>query len=133
MDRGVMDHDYLGIGDESPRERLARENMEADLKLLAALRQAREDLNLSQAELGRILGISQASVSAFEAESDPKLSTIRRYAFALNVSLSHDVKPCEYTTTWVGRVSSTQPATPKQVPVEVGAAEAKRNDFAIAA
>lgn len=128
-----MDHDHLGIGDESPRERLARENMEADLKLLAALRRARDEQGLSQSDLGRLLGISQASVSAFEAESDPKLSTIRRYAFALNVSISHEVKPCEYTTKWVGRVSSTQPAPASQRTVEVGAAEAKRNDFAMAA
>jgi transcriptional regulator with XRE-family HTH domain len=121
-----MDHDHLGIGDESPRERLARENMEADLKLLAALRRARDEQGLSQTDLGRLLGISQASVSAFEAESDPKLSTIRRYAFALNVAISHDVKSC-------GRVSSTQPAAASQRTVEVGAAEAKRNDFAMAA
>lgn len=126
-------HDHLGVGEESSRERLARENMEADLRLLAALRQAREDLGLSQTDLGKILGISQASVSAFEAESDPKLSTIRRYAFALNVAVSHEVKPCEYTATWVGRTSSTQPVARRQITVEVGAVEAKRNDFAVAA
>lgn len=127
-----MDYDDLGIGEESPSEKLARENMEADLKLLADLRRMRVERGLSQSDLGKILGISQASVSVFEAEGDPKLSTVRRYAHALCVAVTHEAKPVEFRVSWSGRFSGTAGA-PAQFSVEVGPAETKRKDFAVAA
>ncbi len=127
-----MDYDDLGIGEETSRERVARENMEADLKLLADLRRIRLERGLSQAELGKILGVSQATVSAFEAEPDPKLSTIRRYAHALCVEVTHEAKPAEFLVSWSGRFSATVGA-PAQFSVIMAAAETKRNDFAVAA
>jgi transcriptional regulator with XRE-family HTH domain len=133
MDGDVMDYDDLGIGEESPSEKLARENMEADLRLLSELRRIREERGLSQKALGEILGVSQATVSAFEAEEDPKLSTIRRYAQALCVSVAHEAKAVEFTTSWSGRFSASSTGAPGQFSVLIGAAETKRNDFAVAA
>lgn len=133
MSEDIIDYDDLGIGEESPSERLARENMEADLRLLAELRRIREERGLSQAALGEILGVSQATVSAFEAETDPKFSTVRRYAHALCVSVSHEAKPVEFTTSWSGRFAPAASGAPGQFPVVIGAVESKRNDFAVAA
>jgi transcriptional regulator with XRE-family HTH domain len=133
MDEGIMDYDDLGIGEESPGEKLARENMEADLKLLLELRRIREERGLSQADLGKLLGISQASVSAFEAEGDPKLSTIRRYAHALCVNITHEAKPAELVVSWSGRFAARTSTAPTQYSTVMAAAETKRNDFAVAA
>lgn len=127
----ILDDD-LGLESESLGEWLARENMESDLTLMAALRTRREELGLSQSELGALLGITQASVSAFESEDDPKLSTIRRYAHALSVAVSHDVEPAEIKfaqAQW--RLRSTNVGSLLgQVPIDI--ATSKRVDFALA-
>lgn len=87
----VFDLDPFGFGEETPGEKLARENMEADLDLIAALRAVREARGLSQTQLAELLGVSQAAVSTFESDGDSKLSTVRRYAHALGASIRHQV------------------------------------------
>lgn len=131
----------LGLDEESDSQRLARELAEEDLDLVAAFRAIREHLNLSQTELGARMGVSQATVSSFESgESEPRLSTVRRYAHALGVHVRHSVihegsefMPRTFTTAhWAGRSNPTA-TTPAQFAFEMGAAEAKRTDFAVAA
>lgn len=134
--------DELGLDDETPSERLARELAEADIDLINTLRCIREQQGLSQAGLGDLLGISQATVSAFESgEADAKLSTIRRYAHALKVMVSHSVRPLD------GSMPKGFVWTSFPVPVPVGrlvtdthtyavvnaVANSKRTDFALGA
>jgi DNA-binding XRE family transcriptional regulator len=70
--------------------KLARNLARADHHLLVRLVQKRVDLGLSQAQLAEKMGVSQPTVAAFEKyDNDPKLSTIRRYAHALGVSIDH--------------------------------------------
>lgn len=72
--------DDLGVGDETPRERLARQNMEGDLRFLMFLRQ-----------VGKVLNAPEEARDALDAlGDDPRLSDIRRYAHALGLSISHD-------------------------------------------
>ncbi|MGB3413386.1 MAG: helix-turn-helix transcriptional regulator [Microbacteriaceae bacterium] len=53
---------------------------------------AREERGLSQKDVGDKLGISQQAVAKFESmEADPKLSTIRQYANAVQALYIHTV------------------------------------------
>jgi len=66
--------------------------VEADDRLLWALIQARKDAGYTQTEFAELLGIKQSTLSKFEGpESDPRLSTIRRYARTLGARISHTV------------------------------------------
>ena len=51
------------------------------------LRELREELGVSQEELGRRLGKKQASVSRTEARSDFHVSTLQEFAQALGAKL----------------------------------------------
>lgn len=53
------------------------------------LKKIRQSKGLTQAELGKILGISQALVGQYESgRRHPKPQTIQRFAMALNVSIN---------------------------------------------
>lgn len=54
------------------------------------VKEAREILDLSQAKLGKIVGVSQRSITAYErGEAKPRGGTLRKLARALNVSLDY--------------------------------------------
>lgn len=131
--------DEFGLDQETESERLARRLAEADLHLIDMLRRVREARNLSQNQLGELLGVSQATVSAFEScAAEPKMSTIRRYAHALNVMVVHHVQPTD--TSLTGLFTLTVEATyvahkPSSVNLSsyAVAANSKRTDFALGA
>lgn len=53
----------------------------------------REELNFSQKQLAKALGISQPAVAKIEQkDNDPPLSTLKRYVEAMGGSLSLAVK-----------------------------------------
>jgi predicted transcriptional regulator len=57
------------------------------------LQTVREELELTQSELARNMGISQPSVVAIEQRgSDVKLSTIKRYVEAMGGKMSIDIE-----------------------------------------
>ncbi|NWA61872.1 helix-turn-helix transcriptional regulator [Pantoea sp. B9002] len=57
-----------------------------------ALSQLREELNLSQTELARTIGVSQPTLAKMENPgNDPRLSTLKRYVAALGGELRIDV------------------------------------------
>jgi HTH-type transcriptional regulator, cell division transcriptional repressor len=53
----------------------------------ATLRAAREAAGLTQVQLAKKLGVSQASVHGWERRHDPRVSTLRRVAKALGLKL----------------------------------------------
>ncbi|MER6936697.1 helix-turn-helix transcriptional regulator [Nocardioides sp. NPDC127514] len=76
----------------SPEERLALDLAREDQVLLAKLIEARRASGLSQEQVAERLGLSQATISAFERlGNDPHLSTVRRYARAVGVMIRHHV------------------------------------------
>lgn len=83
--------EMLGINLDDPNQRLARDLVEADEKMLdelVAIRQA----HLTQTDVGGKMGISQGAVARIESgERDPHLSTLRRYAFAVGAVVTHHV------------------------------------------
>lgn len=78
----------------SPDGRLATLQADEDMHWLASLVQIRKDRNITQLEIAQKLGVSQATISAFERlGNDPHLSTVRRYCRALGVLVRHQVDP----------------------------------------
>lgn len=68
---------------------LAREHRELKAKLV----KVRRETGLSQADVAERMAVSQQTVSKFEHYgSDPKLSTLRRYANAVGALIEHQVE-----------------------------------------
>lgn len=77
----------------SPESRRHIAAMATELQLEIKLHAIREALELSQAELGREMGISQPSVVAIEQRgAQIKLSTMKRYIEAMGGKLRIDVE-----------------------------------------
>ncbi len=63
-----------------------------DLRIIVALNQLREELNISQTELAAAMGVQQPTVAKIEQpDNDPRLSTLKRYVTALGGEVSIDV------------------------------------------
>ncbi|MEY0665296.1 helix-turn-helix domain-containing protein [Providencia rettgeri] len=78
---------------ESPesRERIAAKVEE--LRQEVILSQLRNELQISQSELAKAMGVKQPTVAKIEqVDNDPRLSTLKRYVVALGGELSIDVK-----------------------------------------
>jgi len=70
----------------------AAELAESDEQLMSALIEARKAAGLTQRQVADMLGIAQPTVAKFEAhDSDPKLSTVRRYALTVGAHIDHVV------------------------------------------
>ncbi|PUB21461.1 helix-turn-helix protein [Promicromonospora sp. AC04] len=78
----------------SPETALAEALAQEDQHLLHSLVMLRRELGLSQAAVAERMGVSQAAVSLFErVGNDPRMSTVRRYARALEAMVHHKVDP----------------------------------------
>lgn len=84
------------------KELMAKESPESQARIVAkveALRQEvilsqlRNELQISQSELAKAMGVKQPTVAKMEqVDNDPRLSTLKRYVVALGGELSIDVK-----------------------------------------
>ena len=78
--------------DEEHRRKYERTKLADDVAIKVV--QQRAALGISQAELGRRLGMHQANVSRLESgEHEPSLETLARLARVLNLDFSVDVTP----------------------------------------
>lgn len=86
--------DLLGIDLSSPEMVRADHLAQEDQRLMDELVKVRVDRGISQRDVARIMGVSQPRVCQFEASgSNPRLSTIRRYAMAVGALIRHTVEP----------------------------------------
>lgn len=79
------------------------EDAEEARRLVDALIALRKQCQLSQVEVAKRMGVRQPTVSGFEKEpSDPRLSTLQRYARALDARLRLvlEVPTCRETPIW---------------------------------
>lgn len=87
--------------------------VDADEEMLYELIQARRSAGLTQRALAELLGISQPAVAKFERhDSDPRLSTIRKYALCVGAHVRHEVVPAEEhdpLLAWDGEVPIAMP------------------------
>lgn len=63
-----------------------------DATTISRLRHARMYAGLTQRELARLMGLSQQSIAKLERSgSDPKLSTLRKYANTVGLLITHEL------------------------------------------
>jgi ribosome-binding protein aMBF1 (putative translation factor) len=76
-----------------PVSRLASANANADIALILALRNARREAGLSHEDVAMKLGVTADAVREVESLSaEHNLSTLRRYALAIGVRVTHHVE-----------------------------------------
>lgn len=73
---------------QDPTYRGAYEDEDRRQGLLVELTARRRAQGLTQAEVGRRMGVRQPFVSELEASSDPYLSTLQRYARAVDARIN---------------------------------------------
>ena len=87
--------DELGFAEfENDLDRRAATLIAQDHSYIRGLIALRAERGLSQDAIAERMGVSQPTVAAFEhLENDPKLSTLRRYAMAVEALVFHLVVP----------------------------------------
>lgn len=79
---------------QNPAIRAAYEDARTRNDLIDALVRRRRMLGFDQTQVARTMGVGQPTVSGFETEgSDPTLSTLQRYARAVDASICVEVVP----------------------------------------
>lgn len=92
--RGELDPEYLA----------ARQDVRERFALVDALVACRKSRGLTQTDVAERMGVKQPTVSGFENEgSDPRLSTVQRYARAVDcrVKIWHSVSNVDQAATWL--------------------------------
>lgn len=88
----------LGIDPDDPQQQLAAYLVGQDMVLIRALSAERSRLGLGHDDMAERLGVSAETVADFERlGGDPRLSTIRRYALALGVRITHTVERVDHS------------------------------------
>lgn len=124
--QGVLTDDleqYISDATETdPSFKAALEDAEDLQRLMDCLLSLRRDQEISQSEIARRMGVRQPTVSEFEkATSDPKLSTLQRYARAIDarvrvmVAISSRSGWSSPSTTAYARGRSTPPISAMRV------------------
>lgn len=123
----------LATAASSPGHLRAKRLAKNDSKYIRDLIEARRSAGLSQEDVAERMGVSQQSISKFERyENDPRLSTLRRYAHAVEAEVEHIVIPesaqvVEWQTFPSARfIQQTDQSLPGRY------VTAKRTDFALA-
>ncbi|HIF9474300.1 TPA: helix-turn-helix domain-containing protein [Photobacterium damselae] len=84
-------NDMLASRSQESQDRIAE--MADEMLLEVQFQAIREELEITQAELARNMGISQSSVVAIEQRgNDVKLSTIKRYIEAMGGKMSINIE-----------------------------------------
>lgn len=79
---------------KNPAVKAAYDDARLRSGIVDALIRRRRLLGLTQTDVARSMGVGQPTVSGFETEgSDPRLSTLQRYARSVNASLWVHVQP----------------------------------------
>ncbi len=126
---------------EDPAIRAAFEDSQTRHELIQCLVDIRKRAGVTQKQLADAMGVKQPTVSGFETEdSDPRLSTLQRYARALGHAVVVDVRPAAHAA-WVQQARAPErmmkPAgslygTPESIHTATRIATSTRTDFALA-
>jgi transcriptional regulator with XRE-family HTH domain len=107
----AIDQDFFAEVLANPEARAAFDDAQARNSLVDALVSLRHALGLTQTEVARRMGVKQPMVSGFENEgSDPRLSTIQRYARAVHATATFSLIAHSHCD-WPPRSHSYTPAS----------------------
>jgi transcriptional regulator with XRE-family HTH domain len=86
--------DFLNQALDDAPTRAAYEDAQARNRLVDTLVRLRRRLGFTQSQVATSMGVKQPTVSGFETEgSDPRLSTIQRYARSVDAVFVWDLQP----------------------------------------
>lgn len=98
----------------------ARHLASQDRELRFELIRLREKAGLTQKDVAQRLGVSPQAVSKFERiDADPRLSTIRRYAHAIEAVITHKVEADEGQLVDGNELALDPSASSGEVPITV--------------
>ncbi|GEM_PF-1160825 len=130
---------------KDPQYRAAFEDSNQRHEIIDALIERRKDRSLTQKQVAERIGVGQSTVAGFENEgSDPRLSTVQRYARAVEarcvVSIQYSIA-CDWVQPVAkyhesgnsGRTTRVDSSTPSDGSVAWAAAYANRTNFGLAA
>lgn len=84
---------FQRLANQNARFRLARSLVRADSDLITDLVALRKERGLTQEQVAGRMKVSQSSIARFESGArDARLSTIRRYAMAVDACVTHEVR-----------------------------------------
>jgi len=84
----------LGLDTEDPWVRAAADDAQTHARIIETLTQVRTDRDMTQTAVARRMGTTQSRVSNFERiGGDPRLSTLLRYARAVDTKLRISASP----------------------------------------
>jgi transcriptional regulator with XRE-family HTH domain len=105
---------YLSAALEDPKVRAAYEDGEERHRVVDGLVKLRHALRLTQKAVARRMGVQQPMVSEFENEaSDPRLSTLQRYARGVEARLRLVIEmpaECDWISPSMATYSTEKPA-----------------------
>ena len=91
--RGDFDN-FLASVLQDPETRASYEDAQTRHRVVDVLVRFRQRLKMTQTDVAKLMRVKQPSVSGFETEgSDPRLSTLQRYARAVDATLCVHVVP----------------------------------------
>lgn len=84
------------FGPATEMDRLAEVNRHDEREWIRQLVRLRDERGLTQTDVGKLMGIGQSTVARIESgEKDVRLSTLLRYALAVQARVQHHVSPVE--------------------------------------
>lgn len=114
----VLDDPFFAQVLADPAARAAYEDAQSRNALIDALVTLRRAMHLTQTQIAHRMGVKQPMVSGFETESsDPRLSTVQRYARAVEATLTWRLTLPAHCD-WIQRSDAYRPA-PAQVAAPV--------------
>lgn len=80
---------------KNPEFRAEYEALEPEFQIIRAMLEGRDKLNLTQKDLAKLSGITQADISRLEnGNANPSIRTLKKLATAMNMVLDIRFVPC---------------------------------------
>ena len=80
---------------KNPEFRADYEALEPEFQIIRAMLEGRDKLNLTQKDLAKLSGITQADISRLEnGNANPSIRTLKKLATAMNMVLDIRFVPC---------------------------------------
>lgn len=132
--------DFLQRALQNPETRTHYEDAQSRSSLIDVLVKLRKTLGITQTEVARRMGVKQPTVSGFENEgSDPRLSTVQRYARAVEMTVTWNLQSCSWSPRTNGYALNRETHSARFEQTEASPLmydwaqfTSQRNDFALA-